>query len=232
MASTPVHVLVAAAVEAVGDAEERGEARAPGRRASASSSGNSSLTRGSPRRCQRTMAASSSISSGAKPAELTVAHEVRAVLVVAAAGDVLADVVQQRGELEQLAVGVAEAVHAARCRRTGRARASRPGGRGARPSCSAGPGRATALRRIACGSSDQSAGSWRPTASSTMPSRSAHSLMVSWSRSNSSIAVASTIDAGDDEVDAAGVEALDAEAIGAPVDASSSLCSVEELADA
>ena len=52
----------------------------------------------------------------------------------------------------------------------------------------------TALRRIACGSSDQSAGSWRPTASSTIPSRSAHSLIVSWSKSNSSIAVASTID--------------------------------------
>ena len=52
----------------------------------------------------------------------------------------------------------------------------------------------TDSRRIARGSSDQSAGSWRPTASSTMPSRSAHSLIVMRSKLNSSIAVARNID--------------------------------------
>ena len=45
-------------------------------------------------------------------------------------------------------------------------------------------------RRIARGSSVRSTGSWRPIASSTMPSRSAHSLIVSSWTSKSSIAVA------------------------------------------
>ena len=63
-----------------------------------------------------------------------------------------------------------------------------------RASCSGGRGRAPTPAGSRAGRRDQSAGSWRPMASSTMPSRSAHSLTVSSSNSNSSIAVARNIE--------------------------------------
>ena len=82
--------------------------------------------------------------------------------MVAAARHVLTDVVQQRGELEQLAVGGAEPVHSARGVEELERERAPPGGRGAPTSCSAGRGPSTASPRIACGSSDQSAASWWP----------------------------------------------------------------------
>ena len=152
---------------------------------------------------------------GREAAQLAVAHEVRA----SGGGgplldDVLADVVQQRGELEQLAVGVAEAVE-----RRGRVeQLERELGDLARvrlgPVAAPARARRTDSRRIARGSSDQSAGSWRPTASSTMPSRSAHS------RDGERVEVEQLHRgreehrAGDDEVDAPGVEPVDAQALG------------------
>ncbi len=53
---------------------------------------------------------------------------------------------------------------------------------------------ATDARRSARGSSDQSLGSWLRTASSTMPSRSAQSLAIKPSSSNSSSAVTSSVE--------------------------------------
>ena len=114
---------------------------------------------------------------GLEAAELAVLDEVGRVPVVTLARDVLADVVQQRRVLEHLAV-VGRRARAARAvwsnsssarRATWRECASGRSRSGAR-------GLATAARRSARGSSDQSSGSWRPTASSTMPSRSAQSL--------------------------------------------------------
>ena len=118
------------------------------------------------------------------------------MLVVPAAGDVLADVVEQRRELEQLAVGGVEAVQlAAVASNRSSDELARPGGRAASAQLHR---RARPEHRARRGSRAGRRTSRRDrggrTASSTMPSRSAHSLIVSWSKSNSSIAVASTID--------------------------------------
>ena len=114
--------------------------------------------------------------------------------VVTLVGDVLADVVEQRGVLEQLAVVVARVRAVRGSGRRARAPTPRPVG-SAPPATSSGePATAPAARRIARGSSDQSSGSCRPIASSTIPSRSAHSLTVSSGMSKSSIAVARNIE--------------------------------------
>ena len=68
----------AAAVEAVGEAQQRGERAEP----VVVDERELVAAFGSPRRCQRASAASSWTSSGSKPAELAVADQVRAVLVV------------------------------------------------------------------------------------------------------------------------------------------------------
>ena len=132
---------------------------------------------GSPRRWCRTSAARNSISPGAKPRSSRVLDEVRGVPVVALARHVLADVVQQRRELEHLAVVVAETVQRARLVEQAqreardvlrvRRRRSRTGARGRRPRRGAArAGRRTSRRDRGC-----------CTASSTMPSRSAQSLV-------------------------------------------------------
>ena len=94
--------------------------RTRSRCASSSSPTRSSAAFGSPRRCQRTSAVRSRISSGSKPAQLPVRDEVGRVAIVPVVRDVLADVVEERGVLEELAVVVAETVQLAQSGRTGR----------------------------------------------------------------------------------------------------------------
>ena len=114
--------------------------------------------------------------------------EVRGVAVVVLVRDVLADVVQQRRVLEELAVVVAQVVQLAGLVEQLEAQLRDVAGVRFGPREAAGSAWIDA-RRIARGSSVRSTGSWRPIASSTMPSRSAHSLIVSSSTSKSSIAV-------------------------------------------
>ena len=190
----PVHVLVAAAVEPVGDAEDRGERAHPLDRVGVEQRelvGHARLAAAVPahdRGEQLDLV-------GREAAELAVAHEVRAVLVVAAA----------RRRARRCRGGA---------RRTRAARGRRRRGRGARRWRRRGRATSVATWR-ACGSAQlqrrarlehrarggsragrrtSRRGRGGATASSTMPSRSAHSLIVSWSKSNSSIAVARTID--------------------------------------
>ena len=151
---------------------------------------------------------------GREAAQLAVAHEVRAVPVVAAAGDVLADVVQQRGELEQLAVVGVEAVQLGGGVEEVERRASRPDGSAAPASCTGGRGSSTALPRMACGSSDQSAGSWRP-------HRVEHDALAQRPLADRELVELERVHRGgqhhrpgDDEVDPSGVEAVDAQAVG------------------
>ena len=151
---------------------------------------------------------------GREAAQLRVLDEIRGVAMVTLARDVLADVVEEHRVLEHLAVVGAEAVQLLGLveqlerepRDVSRVLESDPHRR-------ASP--ATAARRNARGSSDQSSGSWWPTASRMMPSRSAHSLIVIWSKSNTSIVDGEERGARDDELGPLLLEAGHAAAFGA-----------------
>ena len=131
---------------------------------------------------------------GLEAAQLAVLDEIGGVAVMALAGDVLADVVQQRRELEHLAVAVAEPVQRRRSGRTARARAARRAACARRRSCSAGRGSRPTRGAARAGRRTSRSGSWLRTASSTMPSRSAQSLAIRPSSSNRSSAVTSSVE--------------------------------------
>ena len=78
---------------------------------------------------------------GLEAAQVAVLDQVVRVLVVALVADVDADVVEQRGVFQPLALAIGEPVNAARLVEERRSRAARPGWRARASSCSAPPAR-------------------------------------------------------------------------------------------